>query len=190
VSVADIRTRYAINYPMCFDDSARERLILGYCKMIYLYFTLPPYNPCCKFQKAELILFQDPYAPCNCGCPKEDNCGKDSYFLFPLVKPLNVFYRLAPTDIDRKNCVSFEVSRQQSHVKIDISKIFQDWMNCKLANSGLLLVGSPKSKDVAFVSGQYAFPWMQPMIRFTCEFKNPTPAFRSIPCDVKVTGLS
>ncbi|WBY64995.1 MAG: hypothetical protein ACFWUD_00240 [Thermocaproicibacter melissae] len=189
MSIMDLKTRYSINYPMCFDCVARERLVLGYCKMIYLYFTLPCFNSLCKFPKAELILFQYPCASRERVFSNEDDSKKDCYFLYPLLKPLNIFYRLAPTEIDRKHCVSFQVSRMQSHVTIDITKIFQDWMNGKLANSGLLLIAPPTSKEVAFASGQFDLPWMRPTIRLDCDFKGMLPCFCSAPCEVKVAGV-
>lgn len=188
MSIIDLQTRYAINYPMYFDCAARERLILGYCKMIYLYFTLPCFNSPCKFSKAELILSQYPCVPRDPIIPNDDD-NKDCYFLYPLLRPLNIFYRLAPTELDRKYCVTFQVSRKQSHVKIDIKKIFQDWMNGKLANNGLLLIAPPESKEVAFVSGQFDLPWMRPTIRVDCEFKGMLPCLCSAPCDVKVAGV-
>lgn len=184
MSIIDIRTNYAINYPVDCNNVGRETLILGSNKMIYLYFILPP---CCSlytFPKVELILFQYPCAPWN----RVLFTGSDSYALFPMLKPLNVYYRLAPIDIDYERCVTFPVSRQQSYVEIDITKIWQDWMSGELGNSGLLLSGSAISQDVAFASDQFALPWMRPMLRLTCECKGLQPTLCSVPCNVRVTN--
>lgn len=187
MSVIDLRTNYAINYPMDCNNVGRETLILGYNRMIYLYFILPPYCSRYTFSKAELILFQYPCAPCNRVFLTDKCSGSDSYALYPMLKPLNAYYQFVPTDIDCERCISFQISRQQGYAAIDITKIFQDWMSGKLGNSGLLLTGSATSRDVSFASGQFALPWMRPMLRLTCECKGLQPTLCWAPCDVKVT---
>lgn len=187
MSIIDIRTCYAINYPLG-NNAGRETLILGNNRMIYLYFNLPPFCSLYTFTKAEIILFQYPCAPWSRVLLSDNRSGSDSYALFPMLKPLNIYYRLAPIDIDYARCIAFQVSRQQSYAAIDITNILQDWMNGKLGNSGLLLTGSAVSQDVAFASGQFALPWMRPMLRLTCECKELQPALCRVPCDVKVTN--
>lgn len=187
MSVIDIRTNYAINYPLACNNTGREILILGHSRMIYLYFILPP---CCSrytFPKADLILFQYPCAPWNRVLLTDKCRGSDSYALYPLLKPLNAYYQFAPADIDCERCMAFQASRQQGYVAIDITKILQDWISGKLGNSGLLLAGSATSQDISFASGQFSLPWMRPMLRLTCECKGLQPTLCSVPCDVKVT---
>lgn len=187
MSIIDIRTNYAINYPMNCNNAGRETLILGYDRMIYLYFILPSFCSLYTFPKAELILFQYPREPWNQALLTDRCSGSDSYALYPLLKPLNAYYQFAPSDIDCERCIAFWASRQKGYAAIDITKIFQNWVSGKLGNSGLLLTGSATSRDVSFASGHFALAWMRPMLRLTCECKAAQPTLCSVPCDVKVT---
>ncbi|KPU42425.1 hypothetical protein OXPF_42100 [Oxobacter pfennigii] len=190
MSVIDLRPQSAFNYSTdsFYREKPKQSLLLGYEKIIYLFFNWPLWLCKCVLLKAKLILFKLPYDTCNMGKVTSKKNTKAHYTLYPLLEVFNVCGCMhTPPAVDLSRCVTFENSYRRSYTEIDVTQIVQDWSNDTLENNGFLLMGKDNSPYIFYASSQHRISEMRPMLRLTCKYAERFCTLQTVPCDVKIS---
>lgn len=159
----------------------QDNLQVGYNLITYLYFELPPAVFFTPVKEARLILFKIPVN----GMENPSASWHSLYAAYPLLDFFSVYSSwYMPPGVQEDLRTDYEDQPYRSYTEIDMTAIAAAWIEEKLENKGLLLMGAPYARQLVYASGEHEIPGMRPRIRLT--FEGPAKPLSAEHCIVEI----